>query len=111
VIRPYARDSVSVELTGGDGAYEVAVRDASSGRDVGRGLSQSHTGAAVVRFEPQPGRRYAVRVRRADGGSEKGKAPRAFHLTVLGGRLQYAHQQGSIPFPGDGTEVVAVSAV
>jgi subtilisin len=30
---------------------------------------------------------------------------------VLGGKLQTATRQGSVPFPGDGAEVVAVGAV
>jgi subtilisin family serine protease len=46
-----------------------------------------------------------VRVRRAAGRAG------AFHLTVLGGRLQYATHPGSVAFPGDGPEVVAVGAV
>jgi subtilisin family serine protease len=34
-----------------------------------------------------------------------------FHLVVLGGGLRYTSSAGSIPFPGDGSEVVAVGAV
>jgi subtilisin family serine protease len=40
---------------------------------------------------------------RGDGGK--------FHLVALGGGLEFATKEGSIPFPGDGAEVVAVGAV
>src|SRR5262249_30723832 len=65
-------------------------------------------GSAVVRFDPRTGHRYAVRVRRP-AGAPAGR--QSFHLTVLGGKLQYAVRQGSIPFPGDGDAVAAVGAV
>jgi subtilisin family serine protease len=45
-----------------------------------------------------------VRVRSDD------KAGR-FHLTVLGGKLGHVVKADSIPFPGDGDEVCAVTAV
>ena len=44
-----------------------------------------------------------VRLVRGDGGK--------FHFVALGGGLEYATKEGSIPFPGDGTEVIAVGAV
>jgi subtilisin family serine protease len=62
----------------------------------------------VVRFAPRPDHRYAVRLRQAP--KELGKVAR-FHLTVLGGRLEYAAKHGSVPFPADGAGVIAVGAV
>jgi hypothetical protein len=115
-LRPLGEDRVSVELCGAPAsAWELAVRDVTTGREIGRARSGGGAGTgrgAVVRFDPTAGHRYAVRVR-------KPAVPRAaspvqndsFHLTVLGGRLQYATRQGSIPFPGDGAEVVTVGAV
>jgi hypothetical protein len=62
-------------------------------------------GCAVVAFLPERGHDYRVSVRRVEG------SPGAFHLVVLGGGLEHATSHGSIPFPGDGPEVVAVGAV
>lgn len=105
-IRPFSSERVSVELTTCDGAYEVVVHDLARGREVGRSSTGEGTGCrnAVVRFEPTHHGRYVVRVR---GLQTAGK----FHLTCLGGKLQYATALGSIPFPSDGQEVVAVGAV
>src|SRR5207253_1523107 len=36
---------------------------------------------------------------------------RPFHLVALGGSLRYTTVHGSICFPGDGSEVIAVGAV
>jgi subtilisin len=42
---------------------------------------------------------------------QTGGKPGSFHLISLGGGLRYATTPGSIPFPGDGPEVIAVGAV
>jgi hypothetical protein len=113
-IHPYDTDSVSVELTGpGPGRYDVVVLDSTARREVGRCRSVNVDGrfSAVVRFVPQHGHRYAVRLRRPPEDRTGATAAGRFHLTVLGGRLSCATPAGSIPFPGDGEEVVAVSAV
>ncbi|MFO0843714.1 MAG: S8 family serine peptidase [Gemmataceae bacterium] len=83
--------------------------DATRSREVGRARAASQDGCsnAVVRFEPEANHRYLVRVRSA----ARGQAAAPFHLTCLGGKLQYATARGSIPFPADGDEVVAVGAV
>jgi subtilisin family serine protease len=60
---------------------------------------------AVARFVPQTGHTYRVRLRAAGG------SPGTFHLAALGSGLEHATARGSIPFPGDGPEVVAVGAV
>src|SRR5262249_22294812 len=48
---------------------------------------------------------YQVRVRQTCG------KPSTFHLVALGGSLRHATAKCSIPFPGDGPEVIAVGAV
>ncbi len=112
-LRPRGTESVSVELYGtGSAAFELVVRDATIQADVGRSRSGrgQEDGHAVVHFHPQHGRHYTVRVRQLRS-STQGQSRGHFHLTVLGGRLQYTSRLGSIPFPGDGPEVIAVGAV
>lgn len=110
LILPWGGGRVSVELCCPiKTVYEVIVRDAVSRKVVGRALSTggggSSSSSAVVAFVPEHGRDYRVRVRRVRGGGGR------FHLVVLGGGLRYACSSGSIPFPGDGPEVLAVGAV
>ncbi len=104
VIRPWGSERVSVELCcPSASAYEVSVSDADTERVVVR--SHSTDGSAVAAFLPEPGHDYQVRVRRLR--NETGE----FHLVVLGGGLRHTMSTGSIPFPGDGGEVIAVGAV
>jgi subtilisin family serine protease len=108
IIRPWGRERISVELccpvTAG---FEVSVIDATARQTVGRSSSKVAAGAgsAVVAFMPEQGHEYRVRVRRLRGAEE------AFHVVVLGGALRFSRSAGSIPFPGDGSEVIAVGAV
>lgn len=107
-IKPWGDERVSVELCCPVKAgYEVIVSDADNRRVVGRARSSDVGGAgsAVVAFAPESGHDYSVRVRQLRG------ATGGFHLVVLGGTLHHATSRGSIPFPGDGAEVVAVGAV
>jgi hypothetical protein len=102
-LTPWGPERVSVELCGRAGSeYELALVDAHSGRDVRRAAGGPNV---ALQFLPQPARRYAVRLRL------RGGRPGAFHLVALGGWLQCATARGSIPFPGDGPEVIAVGAV
>ncbi len=106
-IKPWSCERVSVELCCPLRAgYEVIVSDATTQRQLGRMRSKETDGGgnAVVAFVPESGHDYRVRVRRLR------VAPGGFHLVVLGGGLRHATCQGSIPFPGDGPEVVAVGA-
>jgi subtilisin family serine protease len=110
VIRPWRGERVSVEVSYQRGTYEVVVTDPATGQVVGSELGPPAPGdnplpQAVVAFDPVAGRRYAVRVRRHDPRSGP------FHLVVLGGGLDISSRRGSIPFPGDGAEVVTVGAV
>ncbi len=110
-LRPLGSERLSVELSAPGGtAYEVVVRDVTDQRDVGSSTSSSASpiSTAVVRFDPKAGHDYTAKVRRA--GKAAAGAPGAFHLTVLGGKLQVATREGSVPFPGDGPEVFAVGA-
>jgi subtilisin family serine protease len=108
VLTPCGDERVSVELCWQAGAsYDLFVYDRATAREVGRCLASRdpERASASVRFHPQPGQTYGVRVRLAHG------QPGRFHLVVLGGGLSCATAQGSIPFPADGPEVVAVGAV
>jgi hypothetical protein len=107
-VKPWGTDRVSVELCCPAGAgYEVIVTDATMGRLVGRmrSIDGGGTGNAVVGFTPELAHDYRVRVRQTR------KTPGGFHLVVLGGGLGYSTNPASIPFPGDGPEVIAVGAV
>jgi hypothetical protein len=108
VVRPWGADAVSVELSWQSGAtYEAVVEDVTTGHAVARSqpyLSADHC-FAVLRFLPQEGRAYRLRLRLKSGTAGR------FHLVVLGGSLAYASRRGSIAFPADGPEVIAVGAV
>jgi subtilisin family serine protease len=112
-IRPFGNERVSVELTHkADDAFEIIVRDATANIEIGRATSQPRSPLnipAVVRFDPESGHSYTVQVRQSLVG--RGVAAGRFHLTVLGGKLGTSTKEGSIPFPGDGREVVAIGAV
>jgi hypothetical protein len=108
VIKPWGGEIVSVELCSPPGAtYELCVEDLTTGSPTGlqSHLSNEVRGCTVVRFTPQAGHAYTLRVKRLR------EAPGTFHLVVLGGGLQFATKRGSIPFPADGPEVIAVGAV
>jgi subtilisin family serine protease len=105
-IRPWGSERVSVDLSVPAGtALEVSVSDVTAGREVGRSSTQGSRTTATVRFSPRAGHDYSLRVTRLLGPAG------FFHLVVLGAGLQYATAHGSIPFPGDGPEVIAVGAV
>jgi subtilisin family serine protease len=103
-------DRVSVELCWRPGPdYDLTVTDRDTGEKAAESLARPgrRRGAAVARFNPVAGHRYAVEVRRASG------APASFHLVALstGSELEYTDFHGSVCFPADGPEVVAVGAV
>jgi subtilisin family serine protease len=107
-LSPWSEEHVSVELCCQPGpSYELRVKDVDTGAEVGRSLLRpsKEWSCTMVGFKPEAKHRYEVRVRLVKG---KGGA---FHLAALGGGLSEATVQGSIPFPGDGPEVVAVGAV
>jgi subtilisin family serine protease len=106
-VTPWGGERVSVELCAPPGTgYEVAVYDMKN-REVatGRSSAKAERCCAVAAFNPEADRAYRVSVRLIEG------RPGSFHLVVLGGGLEHATSQGSVPFPGDGPEVIAVGAV
>jgi hypothetical protein len=109
-LHPFGTDRVSVELSAplAGASLEIVVRDNDHDLIRGRSAPARTPGCAIVRFDPRVGHEYTVRVRALGGGEP---LPRSFHLTVLAGRLGYTTRDGSIPFPGDGTEVITVGAV
>jgi subtilisin family serine protease len=107
-LTPWGNELVSVELCWHAGAdYDLSVFDGDTGAEVGRSGARPGTArySAVIRFQPQPQHGYRARVRFASG------KPGTFHLAALGSGLGYATSRGSIPFPADGPEVIAVGAV
>jgi subtilisin family serine protease len=86
---------------------ELTVEDKTAQVETGRSQTTANANpcSAVVRFKPQAGHRYQTRVHHLQGD------PGRFHLVVLGGGLEFGNRNGSIPFPGDGPEVIAVGAV
>jgi subtilisin family serine protease len=106
-LTPWSQERVSVELCwSGPADYQLVVRD-RAGDEAGHACAvhAGEQGRAIVRFDPEALHRYEVLVR-----LQKGK-PAPFHLVVLGGSLQYARARGSVSFPADGPEVIAVGAV
>jgi len=121
-LRPWSRERVAVEVYGPVGrGCELQVLERDSQRLVGRAVlhrgfdeppsrgTSDEGGCAVVRFLPDPDRRYSIRLHRQGraGANDSDK----FHLVVLGGSLERATATGSIPFPADGAGVQAVGAV
>lgn len=108
IIHPWGGEVVSVELCClAESRLELTVRDTTANETVGSNLtarSNDH-GCAVVRFMPRENHAYSAQVRSAGGSTEK------FHLVVLGGGLQVTNAGGSVEFPADGAEVVAIGAV
>lgn len=110
---PWGKERVAVELYGPtESAFEVSIWNRESRQAINRAVLQvdgtKKAGRAVVRFEPEAGVAYQVRIRCLDAEPTR---PETFHLVVLGGSLECATAKGSIPFPGDGEHVLAVGAV
>jgi subtilisin family serine protease len=107
-VTPWAEEErVSVEMCWSRGsAYRLVVLDTSNGGIVGQSAatldSESH--CAVVRFAPRPKTQYAIRVQTLINQSGP------FHVQVLGGWLATHTERGSIPFPADGSEFLAIGA-
>jgi subtilisin family serine protease len=108
-VSPWYDDRVALDLcwSDPDARYRLEVIDPNTGKPA-EGVTyreQTAPPASVARFVPKSGKSYAVRVRQ-----EKGK-PGKFHLNSLAAYLSEVRLSGSIPFPGDGPEVVTVGAV
>jgi subtilisin family serine protease len=114
-LSPWGNERVSVELYGRvGGEYELSVYDQGTKRPVGqavlRGLpNDPKYGCAVVRFQPEAGRSYVVRLRRLHvTGAAKDES---LHLVALGAGLEHSTARGSVACPADGPGVLAVGAV
>ncbi len=108
VLTPWGDDRVAVELCCKPGStYELIVSDADTGAEVARSGGPIEAGSdnRVVRFPPKAGRSYRLRVRLAGG------KPGSFHVLALHAGLSEATPAGSVAFPADGPEVIAVGAV
>jgi subtilisin family serine protease len=108
-VSPWYDDRVALDLCWSDSnaRYRLEVIDADTGKPV-EGVKyrqQLDPPASVARFIPDRSKNYAVRV-----WQEQGK-PGKFHLNALASYLGETRLSGSIPFPGDGPEVVTVGAV
>jgi len=108
VVTPWGAERVAVELYCRPGsAYEMAVLDSETGDDVARSTSVcvGDRCTAAVRFQPQAGHGYMVRVKLTHG------EPGQFHVCALQADLAKTVLAGSICFPGDGKSVIGVGAV
>lgn len=111
-LQPWGAEPVLVELYGSLRRNMVMqVVDSATGAVVAEGRPRFESSdpawtRASVRVEPMAGRSYSVRLFAASGGVGS-----RFHLVVLGGNLEIATFEGSVPFPGDGREVIAVGAI
>jgi len=110
-ISPWYDGRVSLEVcwSNADSRYEIEVIDPETGKPA-EGVTyrqQEDPPASLARFTPVSGsgKTYALRVKQT-----KGK-PGKFHLNSLAAYLSEVRLAGSIPFPGDGPEVVTVGAV
>lgn len=106
-LTPWGDERVSVELCWQEGAeYELIVSDTQTGDVIGRDhRDENRPRCAVVRFMPKGRRTCSVRMKLIGG------KPAPFHLVSLGSGLHYATEAGSVAFPADGPEVIAVGAV
>jgi subtilisin family serine protease len=102
-LSPWGDESVAVALSFGKGAkYEALVYEGDRAEPIAR--SRPAHGGALVRFRPQTGKEYRLRLRLAEGKGGR------FHCVSLHGEVEIASRAGSVCFPADGAAVVAVGA-
>lgn len=104
---PWGKERVSIELScKADYRYELVVYDRDRGTVVAHSRPKGATdGCCVARFQPESGHQYDLRIRSI--GSRTGP----FHVVALHADLRSATAAGSVTFPADGPEVIAVGAV
>ncbi len=108
LVTPWGKDRVAVELCCKTGSsYELIVADGDTGDVVARsgGPVEAGSDCRVARFMPTAGHNYRVRVRLVAG------KPGSFHVVALAAGLKETSAAGSVAFPADGPEVIAVGAV
>jgi hypothetical protein len=111
VLRPWNEERVSAELYCPPGSdYELIIDEEETGVEIGRACTtqdgQEDRTCAVVRWLPGASSDYRVRVRLAPG-AEAGR----FHVVALNANLDQTTSRGSVCFPADGPEVIAMGAV
>jgi subtilisin family serine protease len=108
-ISPWGDERVSLELCWSDpeARYALEVINAENGDPLGACTYKQFSDpySATARFIPRFGASYAVRVKQLAG------KPGKFHFNSLAAYLGEVRLAGSIPFPGDGPEVVTVGAI
>jgi hypothetical protein len=114
-IVPWGTERVAVELYGAlTSRCRLQVFERESGRlvqesDLRPEMAEGRSwGQTAVRFEPEARREYLVGVRVLE---RRGASGENLHLAVLGGTLQRATEAGSIPFPGDGDNVMTLGCI
>ena len=113
-LTPWGKERVAVEFYGPtQGAFELSIHHGASHELIGKSILRvdgtKTCGRMVVRFEPEVGATYQVKVRCLESSRQARRE--SFHLVALGAGLEFATNRGSIPFPGDGATVQAVGAV
>lgn len=108
-ISPWSEERVSLELCWSDpeAKYALEVVTPDTGEPAPGCNYKEHADpySATARFIPKSGQSYAVRVKQVAG------KPGKFHFNSLAAYLGEVRLAGSIPFPGDGPEVVTVGAI
>jgi subtilisin family serine protease len=108
-LQPWNTGDVAVEMYGQAGsAYDLFVYDSETGREVGHSKTnpdQRDRLSAAVRFAPEFGHSYRVRVHHDHGPAGD------FHVTTTFAYLDSTTPGANVCFPGDGDEVVALGAV
>jgi hypothetical protein len=108
-LTPWGSEIVAIHLYSRAGAgYELIVLEADDDQVIGKAQTDDHQTdrlAAVVRFQPEPGHTYRVRVRQTHGPAG------SFHLTSMFASVQYRSASASVCFPADGAHVIAMGAV
>jgi hypothetical protein len=114
-ILPWGTERIAVELYGAlTSRCRLQVFERESGRLVQEAELQPEIvegrswGQTAVRFEPAPRREYTVGIQILD---REPPANQNLHLAVLGGTLVRATEAGSIPFPGDGENVLTIGCI
>lgn len=108
VLRPWSDDEVAVELYGRAGSvYDLCVFDEATGRQVSHDVVTplSDRLSAAVRFQPEVGHDYRLRVRHVSGPGGD------FHVTTTFAYLDSTTPGANVCFPSDGNEVIALGAV
>ncbi len=106
-VSPWGSERCSVELYWQPAAdYDLSVRDVNTGREMLAHTSHNHGdhNSAVVYFQPEEGHGYRARVRLVKGPACQ------FHLCTMESYLEHTTARGSVCFPADGPEVIAMGA-